>query len=231
LKHDGSFGIPAYTTNTNTTYSVQDGELSQNNFTNADHTKLNGIEANATADQTTITGNAGTVTNGVYVTGNQSIAGNKTFSGNTVVGVINPTEIAYRATVTSDHNFNGTTLSGDSLGTAQGTSVSQGHLVYLSTAGRWEKTDSDALATSFGMLAIQAGEDQTAQLVVNGLYNLSYDPGGSRGDPLYISGTVGLITSTAPTGTGDIVRIVGYKMHADNGLIYFNPDQTWVELT
>ena len=231
LKHDGSFGIPAYTTNTNTTYSVQDGELSQNNFTNADHTKLNGIEANATADQTTITGNAGTVTNGVYVTGNQSIAGNKTFSGNTVVGVINPTEIAYRATVTSDHNFNGTTLSGDSHGTAQGTSVSQGHLVYLSTAGRWEKTDSDALATSFGMLAIQAGEDQTAQLVVNGLYNLSYDPGGSRGDPLYISGTVGLITSTAPTGTGDIVRIVGYKMHADNGLIYFNPDQTWVELT
>ena len=39
-------------TDTNTTYSIQDGELSQNNFTNADHTKLNGIEANATADQT-----------------------------------------------------------------------------------------------------------------------------------------------------------------------------------
>ena len=38
-------------TATNTTYSIQDGELSQNNFTNADHTKLNGIEASATADQ------------------------------------------------------------------------------------------------------------------------------------------------------------------------------------
>tara|TARA_R110002167_G_scaffold53769_4_gene153807 strand:+ start:5297 stop:7252 length:1956 start_codon:yes stop_codon:yes gene_type:complete len=37
--------------NTNTTYSIQDGELSQNNFTNADHTKLNGIETSATADQ------------------------------------------------------------------------------------------------------------------------------------------------------------------------------------
>ena len=33
-------------------YSVQDGQLSQNNFTNADHSKLDGIEANATADQT-----------------------------------------------------------------------------------------------------------------------------------------------------------------------------------
>ena len=39
-------------TDTNTTYSIQDGELSQNNFTNADHTKLNSIEASATADQT-----------------------------------------------------------------------------------------------------------------------------------------------------------------------------------
>ena len=38
--------------NDNTTYSIQDGELSQNNFTNADHTKLNGIETAATADQT-----------------------------------------------------------------------------------------------------------------------------------------------------------------------------------
>ena len=39
-------------TDTNTTYSVGDGGLSQNNFTNADHSKLNAIEASATADQT-----------------------------------------------------------------------------------------------------------------------------------------------------------------------------------
>ena len=370
LKHDGTFGIPAYTTNTNTTYSVGDGGLTTNDFTNADHSKLNAIEASAdvtdaanvlsslpsgvvsgsaqidihtttgyvanehldwtsnvgtihagnytdtnttysvtngqlsqnnltnalktsydgavthaatshapsgatvnSADatllgranhtgtqaastisdfdtevannsavelntaktsnivQTTVTGNAGTVTNGVYTTGTQTIAGAKTFSGTVVAATIRPTEIAYKANVGSDHALNGTTLSGTTLGTAQGTAVVQGSLTYLSTGGRWEKTDSDALATSFGMLAIQAGEDQTEQLLVNGLYNLSYDPGGSRGDPLYISGTVGLITSTAPTGTGDIVRIVGYKMHATSGLIFFNPDQTWVELS
>ena len=39
-------------TDTNTTYSVGDGGLTQINFTSADHTKLNGIEASATADQT-----------------------------------------------------------------------------------------------------------------------------------------------------------------------------------
>ena len=37
---------------TNTTYSVGDGGLTTNDFTNADHSKLNAIEANATADQT-----------------------------------------------------------------------------------------------------------------------------------------------------------------------------------
>ena len=37
---------------TNTTYSVQDGELSQNNFTNALKTKLDGIEAGAEVNQT-----------------------------------------------------------------------------------------------------------------------------------------------------------------------------------
>ena len=35
-----------------TTYSIQDGELSKNNFTDADHSKLDAIEAAATADQT-----------------------------------------------------------------------------------------------------------------------------------------------------------------------------------
>jgi hypothetical protein len=34
-------------TDSNTTYTIQDGELSQNNFTNADHTKLDGIASSA----------------------------------------------------------------------------------------------------------------------------------------------------------------------------------------
>ena len=37
---------------TNTTYSVGDGGLTEINFTSADNTKLDGIEASATADQT-----------------------------------------------------------------------------------------------------------------------------------------------------------------------------------
>jgi hypothetical protein len=40
-----------------------------------------------TGDQTNISGNAGTVTNGVYTTGNQTIGGTKTFSATTIINV------------------------------------------------------------------------------------------------------------------------------------------------
>ena len=46
-------------TDTNTTYSVGDGELSQNNFTNADHSKLNAIEASADVTDTANVTSAG----------------------------------------------------------------------------------------------------------------------------------------------------------------------------
>jgi len=39
--------IGAGVSSSDTTYSIQDGELSENNFTNADHSKLDNIEANA----------------------------------------------------------------------------------------------------------------------------------------------------------------------------------------
>ena len=36
-------------------------------------------------------------------------------------------------------------------------------------------------------------------------------------------------TSTAPTTSGAIVRIIGYCMDDSNGQIFFNPDNTFVE--
>jgi len=45
--------VPGGALFTDTTYSVQDGELSEISFTSADNTKLDGIEAGAKADQTT----------------------------------------------------------------------------------------------------------------------------------------------------------------------------------
>ena len=49
---DAAGTLTLASTDTNTTYSVQDGELSQNNFTTTLKDKLDAIEASATADQT-----------------------------------------------------------------------------------------------------------------------------------------------------------------------------------
>ena len=43
------------------------------------------------------------------------------------------------------------------------------------------------------------------------------------------SGNTGDATNTAPSGDRDIVRIIGYNLGA-SGEIYFNPDNTWVEV-
>ena len=50
LKYDSS-GTAVWAADNNTTYSVGDGGLTQNNFTNTLKSKLDGIEASATADQ------------------------------------------------------------------------------------------------------------------------------------------------------------------------------------
>ena len=47
--------------------------------------------------------------------------------------------------------------------------------------------------------------------------------------PLYVSTTPGSLTTTAPSGNGNYVRIVGYAIDADT--IYFDPDKTWIERT
>ena len=50
---DGTNWMNAVSQDTTVTYSIQDGELSENNFTNADHSKLNAIEASADVTDTT----------------------------------------------------------------------------------------------------------------------------------------------------------------------------------
>jgi len=49
------------------------------------------------------------------------------------------------------------------------------------------------------------------------------------GVPLYMSGTLGAITATKPTGSGDVVRTVGYAVHAD--YIFFSPSSDYVTLS
>jgi hypothetical protein len=48
------------------------------------------------------------------------------------------------------------------------------------------------------------------------------------GAELYMATTDGDITETAPSTTGNLVRIIGYAVTAD--IIFFDPDRTYIEV-
>jgi hypothetical protein len=52
------------------------------------------------------------------------------------------------------------------------------------------------------------------------------------GYPLYASPTAGYVTETAPSTSGQYVRLIGHNIYdtGDMVVIRFDPDNTWIEL-
>jgi hypothetical protein len=115
-----------------------------------------------------------------------------------------------------------------------GASLVFGDFIYLAVAdGRWEKTDADAEATAGDVMlgiALETGNDGDSKLVfLRGFIRDDSWNFTNKGDALYLSTTLGTATQTRPLGSADIVRVVGYA-HDDADTIYFNPDNTWIEI-
>ena len=117
------------------------------------------------------------------------------------------------------------------------TSMSAGAVYMLRTAGDWAMADADAANTSTGLLAVALGSASDSDgMLLRGTATISTDPG-DVGQILYISTTSGRLQSSAPSGSGDIVRVAGYKLRNIDGWnddsetqIWFNPDSAWVEI-
>lgn len=110
------------------------------------------------------------------------------------------------------------------------TSMDAGKIYYYNSSGNWALIDADAASTSTGMIGVALGAaSNTNGVLLRGFVTLDHDPG-SVGNTLFLSTTAGTATATAPSGSGDIVRVIGYCLHASNGAIYFNPDGAFVEV-
>jgi len=114
-----------------------------------------------------------------------------------------------------------------------------GQLYFLHTDGTWNQTDADAVATGASqMLGIGLGNARSVGVLIKGFIRIPSTeilnvPGSnaSPGLPIYVSTTAGHLDFTAPSGTGDFVRVVGYAIQdSTDVLIYFDPDSTWVEI-
>tara|TARA_B100001113_G_scaffold299430_1_gene257818 strand:- start:539 stop:2053 length:1515 start_codon:yes stop_codon:yes gene_type:complete len=119
------------------------------------------------------------------------------------------------------------------------TSLNGSEIYYLRTNGQWLQADADTVLTSGSpLLGVGLGGDpQTVGVLLKGFVRVASTeilnkPTNVPGLPLYISTTAGHFDFTAPSGSGDIVRIVGYAIDEDGGdvLVYFDPDKTYVEI-
>ena len=140
-------------------------------------------------------------------------------------------------TTALDIHHNPTALSNDTGGGevvtfGGGSSLTAGKIYYLNSSGTWTETDADAIATSDGLLAIALGTTPgTHGMLLRGFFDAhSHLSNFISGLPVYLSATAGTMDTTAPSGTDDVVRCVGYCTNTAN-VIYFNPSSTTIELS
>jgi len=107
--------------------------------------------------------------------------------------------------------------------------------IYYINGTNWTLADADAESSASGLLAVALGTVPVDDgMLLRGFVTLLTEIEGTEaiGSPIYLSATnSGKATITAPTGDGDIVRVLGYSLHATGNQVYFNPDNTFVEYT
>ena len=116
-------------------------------------------------------------------------------------------------------------------------SVTRGQLVAMRNNGTWELADANTSNSTLllGIALSDAIADGEFQVLLNGIYSTTYhNQTGiiTPGYPLYISTTAGNVTETAPSSSGDYVRLIGHNIvqGAGHEIIRFAPDNTWIEL-
>ena len=112
-----------------------------------------------------------------------------------------------------------------------GDNLTAGSVYYYTSSGSWQAADADAVSTASGLIGMALGTNPTTAGVLLRGYGVSSSNLGTVGSVVYLSTTAGEVTETAPSGNGDVVRVMGYTLNATSDLMYFNPSPDWIELT
>lgn len=116
---------------------------------------------------------------------------------------------------------------GEVLKYGAGTLVETKAYVYGSSA--WTAVDADSEAKTKGLFGIALGTSGLVSgLLVRGVMQHTSWSGFAIGEILYVSTTEGLITNTAPSATGDFVRVIGYAL--GNSYIFVDASGTYIEI-
>lgn len=141
--------------------------------------------------------------------------------------------------LSADGKYSGIAISGTS-----GDTLAFGDVIVLDpTAGKWLKADISAAANAdgdcrgmIGICVLAANDTQTTKILLQGVIRADANfPALTTGLPVYAS-TTGDITTTQPTTTDHIIRILGFVVTDDLSAtapqsIYFNPSQDYITHT
>lgn len=221
--------------------------LAEGVFVDGDKTKLDGIEAGADVTdaanvEDAITGQAAdTLTDASVIPFVKSAtlakitwanfkAAIKTYYDSVTATLTNKTlgsgtvldgEMLIDATPDTDHEAHGPTTNTINAGAT----IAQSELCYLASDGEWALADADATATTdkFLSLALEAGTDgNPMKVALPGSFVRDDTWNWTVGGAIYAGTTAGALTQTAPSGTDDVVRVVGYAVSAD--VMWFSPE-------
>jgi hypothetical protein len=104
--------------------------------------------------------------------------------------------------------------------------------VYMGTDGKWYKTDADAAASSTSMLGVHLYNGTTVAanspllVAINCAFVRDDTFNWTPGATIYLGTGTGSWTATAPSGTDDVIRVVGFAVTAD--VVWFCPSQDYL---
>jgi hypothetical protein len=112
-----------------------------------------------------------------------------------------------------------------------GETIAFGEIVYLKAAdSQWYLTDADADSTAGAVriaIAVTTGADNGSMTILT-YGKIRADakfPALTVGAPVYISTTAGAVQTAQPSGTDDVIRIVGHANTTDE--LFFNPSNDY----
>ena len=202
-------------------------------MTTTHHDKLDAIEASATADQTQADINGLAITT-VGALGSGTIAsgfGNIDNGTSTLdTGEITATSIKHSI---SGNNAGDYGPGAEILyGISSETTTAGG--IYTLRSGVWTLIDANTDNRVDRLCAVAVGTNSSTHgMLIRGCVTLAsaFTAGTDvEGVQVYASETAGQATITAPSDSGDLVRILGYSLNVSAKKMFFNPDSTFLEI-
>jgi hypothetical protein len=122
-----------------------------------------------------------------------------------------------------------------------GEDLAFGQLCYRHFSGGWflasaESVSNNESTTMLGICVQTALVTNTTKILTSGYVDSGFFDYGDAGTPLFMATNNGDMSNLAPSTAGNVVRLIGYTFsnidYQPNGIniIYFNPDNTWIEL-